>query len=822
MRRTLLIVLTIVTFYNAKAQKQLLTQKLSGESQVNIALEETRRVFTPPPVKFSKLKSGTTSGNFNVTYENFPEEAKSAFQYAISIWESIITSPVQINILAKWETLDANMLALGKPTQFYKNFDGANVANVYYPVALVEKLAEKEMNGADEPDIICSFNKGMSWYFGTDGNTPSSKYDLTTAVLHEITHGLGFSGFFKVENESGFINNQNNLPSIYDYFIFNNNDLRISDDENYPCPSNELFQQFISENLKFNLLVDNQNSNNIIPNVYAPANWKAGSSLYHLDHNNFDSDDENSLMAAYKYKGEAVHSPGDLIIEMLSEMGWKTISFNFDVIKDFEETSDQLPIVLGINSEIPFDSTSIKIIFSKDYFTTKDSVSLTYNNSIKQFVGNLPINNHLGNIQYYFVACNSENKTYSLPGNAPDKKLCFRIGPDYSPPSVQHNPVKLISKTINKMKLTATANDNVGVKSVIVEYKLDGILQEPFNLTIDSDDSFSGTIEFPDQFMNQNKIEYRIVVDDKSINENEVTLPSSGYFSVNVFESVEPVKSYETDFNFNNDDFITADFEISKIAGFSNGILHTQHPYPVSALENEKYNLITQLKTPIILEEYGQMTFNEVVLVEPGEPESDYTDLLFWDYVIVEGSKDQGKTWLPLTSGYDSNLENDWYSSFTNSLNSNFSTNTGNENMLVERTIYLTENTGFNAGDTVIFRFRLSSDNSVNGWGWGIDDLKIQNISTEEDEIFSEEHINVYPNPFAESFFVDCSNANDVATVDILITDLMGKTVFRENWTNPQFDTKKQINLNDIKPGIYLVNMVTDASRIITQKIVKY
>jgi hypothetical protein len=115
MRRTLLIVLTIVTFYNVKAQKQELTQKISGESQVNIALEETKKIFTPPPAEMSSLKSGTTSGNFNVTYENFPADAKAAFQYAVSIWESVVTSPVQINIKAKWESLDVNILALGKP-----------------------------------------------------------------------------------------------------------------------------------------------------------------------------------------------------------------------------------------------------------------------------------------------------------------------------------------------------------------------------------------------------------------------------------------------------------------------------------------------------------------------------------------------------------------------------------------------------------------------------------------------------------------------------------------------------------------------------------
>jgi hypothetical protein len=55
------------------------------------------------------------------------------------------------------------------------------------------------------------------------------------------------------------------------------------------------------------------------------------------------------------------------------------------------------------------------------------------------------------------------------------------------------------------------------------------------------------------------------------------------------------------------------------MVGFSDNILHTIHPYPVSALKDEKYNLIAQLKYPVILQEGGEMRFDEVVLVEPGE-----------------------------------------------------------------------------------------------------------------------------------------------------------------------------------------------------------
>lgn len=37
------------------------------------------------------------------------------------------------------------------------------------------------------------FNSNTNWYYGIDGNPPSTKYDLISTVLHEIGHGLGFS-----------------------------------------------------------------------------------------------------------------------------------------------------------------------------------------------------------------------------------------------------------------------------------------------------------------------------------------------------------------------------------------------------------------------------------------------------------------------------------------------------------------------------------------------------------------------------------------------------------------------------------------------------
>ncbi len=230
MKRTLISILCFVTIIHASGQQVLTEEIAEAQTPINIGLEEVNKVFTPPAVFSNTLKSGgTETGKISVTYVNFPEEVKATFEYAVSIWEKNIFSPVQINITANWESLPGNVLANGKPSLFCRNFKGAPLSNIYYPVALVEKITGKEFNNPTEADITCYFNKSKPWFFGTNGKTPDNQYDFVTAVLHEIGHGLGISGFFTFENGIGKYSNSSSSPSIYDYFVFNANKQRIAD-----------------------------------------------------------------------------------------------------------------------------------------------------------------------------------------------------------------------------------------------------------------------------------------------------------------------------------------------------------------------------------------------------------------------------------------------------------------------------------------------------------------------------------------------------------------------------------------------------------------
>lgn len=339
MKRTFISILCIFTLISAFGQQESSADFTEAQSPINIGLDEVNNVFTPPAVMKNNLKSGVTVTNVIVTYNGFPENAKNAFEYAVSIWAKSVYSPVTINIHAKWEILDKNTLGHGKPALFYRNFKGTPQPNVYYPIALVEKITGKEYNDDNEADISCSFNSAQAWYFGTDGNTPSNQYDFVTAVLHEIGHGLGISGFFTTENGVARFCNSGNAPSIYDFYVFNSNQQRIADNQLFPCPSVELTKQLTSNSLIFNYLTENDEIEKAT--IYAPSTWINGVSIYHLKNTSISNGTANELMSAHAYKGEAIHNPGKNTLQVLSEIGWSVNS-----------SAEEDAISTGINNDI--------------------------------------------------------------------------------------------------------------------------------------------------------------------------------------------------------------------------------------------------------------------------------------------------------------------------------------------------------------------------------------------------------------------------------------------------------------------------------------
>jgi hypothetical protein len=526
---------------------------------------------------------------------------------------------------------------------------------------------------------------------------------------------------------------------------------------------------------------------------------------------------------AERIDSEKINRTANTTIDNASGLNKDFISFVFEKLKDFETPCNELPVKIAVSTDFKIDSSSFLIYYSTNYKRT-DSVNLSYNKTTKEFIGTIPLNNFQGRLIYYFSLKTKDEIEYKLPCSSTNSVYELKIGPDLLAPTLQHNPEKIALKTNSSIDLSVLASDNIGINKVNIEYMINGYAQKPLELINDSANYFSGKLLFPKETKEEDKIEYRIVAEDKSVLKNIKTSPEMGFYSVSLFSPLGFVTSYFNDFNTSKTDFILSDFYLSLPSGFNNGILQTQHPYPVSAIEKKHYNLIAQLKYPILIEENGLMKFDEIVLVEPSKQGAVFNKLQTWDFVIVEGSKDNGITWLPFAEGYDSQTNDIWNSQFTSSVINNTSVYFGQNEMFENRTINLTNNKNFNANDTVLIRFRLSSDITVNGWGWAIDNLSIQESSQEEpeikQEIVSKEKFTVFPNPFQNNLNIYYTG-DSVESETISISDITGKTVYTETWSNVNPGTKQEMNLNALKPGIYFIKITDLKLHIITKKVIK-
>ena len=167
--------------------------------------KENANTRIPPPPMQQLARNGNyltiTQSQFIVTYAGFTDEAMEAFQYAVDIWNSLIRSPVPIQIDASFTDFggfeDGTIILGGARPAGWKS---PGSLALWFPEALADKRAGRDLADG-EPDIITRFNnhQDANWYFGTDGDTPSGKTDFVSIVLHEIAHGLGFFSFASVE-----------------------------------------------------------------------------------------------------------------------------------------------------------------------------------------------------------------------------------------------------------------------------------------------------------------------------------------------------------------------------------------------------------------------------------------------------------------------------------------------------------------------------------------------------------------------------------------------------------------------------------------------
>jgi len=286
----------------------------------------------PPPrtLGMVRIQSATITVNYLASGSldgspcyPWPEDAKAAFDYGVSIWESLIDSPVSIRINACWTELGEGILGSSGATSVYMNFSGAPTTDRWYQVALANALSGSDLNGADAEMNILS-NRSFPWHFGTDGEPPGDKVDFVSVVLHEICHGLGFAGSMVKSGTLGYWGwALYSEPAAYDQFTEGGGGGSGTSLLSYGSGTSALGSALISGNVFFDGANAREENGGIPPELYAPASWQPGSSYAHLDYDTFN-DTENQLMVWALSSGESIHSPGPITLGILRDLGWTT------------------------------------------------------------------------------------------------------------------------------------------------------------------------------------------------------------------------------------------------------------------------------------------------------------------------------------------------------------------------------------------------------------------------------------------------------------------------------------------------------------------
>ena len=805
-----------------------------------------------------------------ITYEvPPPANVKSVFEQAATTWANYLKSDVPIRIYVKWRPLATGILGSAGAYSSVRNFVGANKLNTWYPIALAEKMAHTNLNGTDS-DIIATFNSDFpDWFIGTNGVPTSNQIDLYSVVLHEMGHGLGFIGQIQADvtsNSTSLATATYGYPGIFDQFIFDSKNKQLVDTLTYKKNSNELFKQIISDSLFFSSNAVLRNNSNASARLYAPKptqrnptnpmGYIEGSSVYHVDQNTYPPGNLNALMTPQIARGEITAQLGPIVKGIFNDLGWYSSNIIDAELRDTEE--NQVLFSAKVYSDTLWDEKSLKLMYSVDKSilsaTPVTSFTKTGANTYSYLLS-LPKSTANRKVSYYWTANELSGKKFTSPAEAPviagtkfGSYNEFVIGVDTVKPIVVYsNPLKYIFTSQTNIPLpNLLASDNLGIDTIYMEYAINGaaLKGQGFKKLIGDTYSYSNAFSFlAGTLKSGDVIKYRIVVKDKAKITNLVNLPASGFYEFKVLGILASTKTYVSSFDQQpSADFYLKGFTFSQPTGFSSPSLSSDHPYADGIEESydggggsDKFtnNDAVLLKPIIIRSDTAKIYFDEVALVEPGDQGEAFLNVdgtvnrNFFDYVIVQGSNDLGKTWANFTNGWDANSFSIWQNAWNSKTDKEGNSITlGSPSLLKKREIDMLASGKFKAGDQVIIRFRLHADVGAHGWGWWIDNLNIQGSSTISNPILAIEpgteikDLIVSPNPTSGRLLIQMPLlADGNKEVNIVFSDMMGKLILSKKYQVTGDMFKEELELSALAQGTYLLQVQT-GDKLISRKIV--
>ena len=235
-------------------------------------------------------------------------------QSAIDIWSANFASTVPITVDATWgRSAVYGILGSARPGNYFNNFVNAPDPTLWYPSALANALAGRDLD-KNNSEIIIQVNSLAPWDTRNDGTPSASEYDLKSVFIHEIGHGLGFLSTDSYDQFFGY--GSLDQPTPFDAYLQLDDGRRLSD---LTSPSQELGKA-LTNNLSWSGPKGIAANGGIKPKLYTPSRYQSGSSVSHLDEATFATSGLNSIMTPNLDAGEVFTGPGPLLLAMMEDM----------------------------------------------------------------------------------------------------------------------------------------------------------------------------------------------------------------------------------------------------------------------------------------------------------------------------------------------------------------------------------------------------------------------------------------------------------------------------------------------------------------------
>lgn len=253
-------------------------------------------------------------GHLQISYlSEPPEDVRVVVEAAAAAWdEALVTNPNgPVVIEFDWRFLPANILGIAAPASFERSSDLPTDA--LYPVALANTLlgTDRRPDSAEIRITLASNLYGLSngWHIDPSVSldpsisaprpVPADKLDLFTVVVHEIAHGLGFTGSAR----SGQLGNE---LVVYDL---------LAEVDGVPLSETDVATSLTSGNLFIDI------GGGRTEELFAPSSFINAVSYNHFDERD-DASEPGGLMTPVFGRGEENRTIDAATLGVMAGLGW--------------------------------------------------------------------------------------------------------------------------------------------------------------------------------------------------------------------------------------------------------------------------------------------------------------------------------------------------------------------------------------------------------------------------------------------------------------------------------------------------------------------